>query len=173
MAELTVTASDGRKLVFDIDLFENQETIDLNVLLRIDYNNILAEKITFPIVITRFGTLLAEVERELRQEELNYSIWKGKQKAKIREKWDNDKERPVVRGAKYTKDEVEDELRQTKAYRRKKELLNKLEFEKDTYNTLYWGAKEKLDRLNNIDYPIEAKKASKVKEFNGIIIKQK
>jgi len=74
MAELTVTASDGRKLVFDIDLFENQETIDLNVLLRIDYNNILAEKITFPIVITRFGTLLAEVERELRQEELNYSI---------------------------------------------------------------------------------------------------
>lgn len=171
MAFIEVETEDGN-LEFEIDLFDNQDKINLDVLLRIDYNNILAEKITFPIVITRFGTMLANVERELRQEELNYRIWKGKTKAKIRDRWDSDPNRPLVRGAKYTKDEVEDELLQNKNYSKKKKNLNRLEFEKDTLNTLYWGAKEKLDRLNKLDYKIEAKKASKIKEYNGIKIKQ-
>lgn len=164
--------TDSGILKFDIDLFDNEDELDLNSLLKIDYNKILEEKITFPIVVSRFGVMLSNAEKELRQEELNYRIWKSKKKTKIRDKWDKDPERPLVRGSKYTKDEVEDAVVQTKIFKKRKMRLNKLEFEKDVLNTLYWQAKEKLDRLEKINYDIEAKKALKVKSFNGIKVKQ-
>ena len=171
MSKFDLPIGDGDYLSFELDLFDNKKDVDLDKLLRIDYSNILPEKITFPPVVTRFGVLLSKSEMKLREEEINYKIWKAKERESIRSKWDNDKDRPVVRGAKFTKDEVEDELIKSKKYKIKKYKINKLIYEKEVINSLYWGAKTKLDRLNSISIDIDAKQAKKIKEFKGIEIK--
>ena len=38
------------------------ENVDVDSLLKIDYGNLLGELVTFPVVVNRFGVLLADAE---------------------------------------------------------------------------------------------------------------
>ena len=44
-------------------LFDNfDEDMNIDELLKIDYSNLIGELITFPVIVNRFGQLLAEAE---------------------------------------------------------------------------------------------------------------
>lgn len=172
MARLILTV-EGKDMVFKIDLFEKGGEVDLNKILKVDYNNIPAEKITFPAVMNRLAIVLADAESDLSAAELNYRIWKAKEKERVRNKWNADPDRGVVRGAKFTKDEVEDKIVSSKEFRKKKENINLLTKQVGYAKAIYWQAKEKLDRLEGISYEFNAREVSKLKSFNNVKIQLK
>ena len=87
MAIITINTDTEEEVEFRINLFEERDGIDLNRILRIDYNNLSAEKLTFPTIVSRLGILLANSEDSLRVAELNYKIWKSKERDRIRKNW--------------------------------------------------------------------------------------
>ena len=172
MAIITInTDTEEEEVEFRINLFEERDGIDLNRILRIDYNNLSAEKLTFPTIVSRLGILLANSEDSLRVAELNYKIWKSKERDRIRKNWDNDPNKPMVRGGKYTATEVDDAIITSKVYKVKKIKINRLMKEAAYMNTIYWEAKGKSDRLSEIKYDISLNEISEIKEFNGVKIK--
>lgn len=171
MAIITVNTDTEQEIEFSINLFEEKDGIDLNKVLRIDYNNLSAEKLTFPTIVSRLGILLANTEDALRVAELSYKIWKSRERERIRTSWDTDPDRPIVRGGKYTGDQVEDAIVTSKIYKVKKTKINRLTKEAAYMNTIYWEAKGKSDRLTEIKYDISLNEIDKLREFNGVKIK--
>ena len=169
MAHLLLTV-EGKDLEFKLDLFPKGEEVDLNRLLRVDYNNLAAEKITFPTVLNRLAIILADAEDALKAKELNYRIWKSKEKERLRNLWTNDPNREVVRGAKYTNDQVEDAIVTSKLFKEKKKRLNELTKRKEYASAIYWQAKEKLDRINAIRYEFDIDEVKEIKIFNNVKI---
>ena len=60
------------------------ENVDVDSLLKIDYGNLLGELVTFPVVVNRFGTMLADAENSLAVDALNsmLTLDKGYQQMK-------------------------------------------------------------------------------------------
>ena len=80
------------------------EEIDLDEILKIDYSNLIAELVTFPVVVNKIGILRAEIENKLRVEKMNFKIRESKLKNQTRERLLEDNEK------KPTIPEVEDAL---------------------------------------------------------------
>jgi hypothetical protein len=173
MAEFTLKTSEGETLELELNLFEGIDRLNLNSLLRIDYQNIAAEKITFPSVLTRFAFMFAQAKSRVREAELSYVLWESKEKQKIRDKWQNDPERPIVRGGKYTNDQVEAECINSKLYKIKKQKINRLTTEQEIADALFWGAKRKMDELESIDWKVSIADVRDTPEFNNIKVKLK
>lgn len=165
----------GRKVNLIANLFEDGDDIDIDKILRIDYINIAAEVLTFSAILNRLGILLAEVDNEYNEAELDFKVWCSKKKESIREKWDNDPERKIVRGYKYTIDQVQDALEVHPLYLKKKENLNRLLKQKSILNSVYWSAKSKDNRLTSFDKLITEDRFEDLdnEEFNGIKIRIK
>jgi len=173
MAEFSLKTQEGKTLELELDLFDEEEGLDLNQLLRIDYQNIAAEKITFPSVLTRFAFLSTAAKSRVREAELSYTLWRSKEKQRIRDRWQADPERKVVRGAKYTNDEVDSEFRAHKLYKIKKQKINRLLTEADIAESLFWGAKRKMGELEGMDWKVSMNDVKNTPEFNNIKVKIK
>jgi len=62
-------------------LFDNfDEDMEVDSLLKIDYSNLIGELITFPVIVNRFGNLLAEAESQVSEANLIWKFLKQKQK---------------------------------------------------------------------------------------------
>ena len=68
------------KLLFD----DFDEDMDIDSLLKIDYSNIIGELITFPVIVNRFGNLLAEAESRVAEMKLNLEVFEAKTKERLR-----------------------------------------------------------------------------------------
>ena len=55
------------KLIFD----NFDEDVDIDSLLKIDYSNLIGELVTFPVILNRFGILLAEAESQVAETKLH------------------------------------------------------------------------------------------------------
>lgn len=139
---------------FELDLFE-QSDINIDKILLIDYSNILAEIVTFPTIMNRIGVIQALCDKKLKQEKLKFEIWEAKEKARIRDDFNTDEERPKTRGSKFTKDEVDDAFKMTKLYKVWKNKIIELEFQSTSLNSFYWSAKDKSDKLEKLSTSIE------------------
>ena len=63
-------------LIFD----EFDENVDIDAILKIDYSNLIGEMVTFPVVVNRFGQMLAESESLVALEKLNLEVTEAKLK---------------------------------------------------------------------------------------------
>lgn len=68
------------KLLFD----SFDEDMDIDSLLKIDYSNLIGELITFPVIVNRFGQLLAEAESQVSEAKLNLEVFEAKTKERLR-----------------------------------------------------------------------------------------
>jgi len=176
MARLRIKLDGGREIFVKVNLFEDEDEVNIDKILRIDYQNLIPEILTFPAILNKLGVMLADVENDLEEAELDYRIWKAKTKAEIRKEWDEDDGRPVKRGYKYTIDEVDDEMRVMPAYRAKNKKVIGVRKKRGYVNSFYWSAKSKADKLEKLSLTINPEDVDfdqLIGRFNGVRIKAK
>ncbi len=161
----TLKISFGDKIVtIKITLFKDDAELEIDRILQIDYVNLIAEIATFPVILNRWGVLLADANNRVSEAELDLRIFK----AKIREKIRNELE---AAKAKITGDIVDDKMRSSPIYMAKYKRLNNITKEKEYVNSIYWGLKSKDDKLQKLSLTIQPGDidlAHFEKSFNGV-----
>ena len=137
---------DGRTMKLRVrDL---SEEVDVDKCLMIDVNNIYAELATSPVLLNKFGVLLADANKTLSEKKLDFDIFVSKRKESIRKEL-------VSNGTKPTNEIVENALLSEPIYRLKK--MNFVEAEKEVaiVNSVYWSLKDKNEKLNKMALSVQ------------------
>jgi aspartyl-tRNA synthetase len=133
----------------NIPLFDEEEDIDVESLLRIDYANLLADIASFPVILNRLGILLSEMENELSAKDLELEASIAKIKEQIRSDLISD-------GEKATNEKVSDLLKLDKKYQAKQIAFNQAKRKKEDMSSIYWAAKAKSDLLIKLSLTIQS-----------------
>lgn len=134
------------KLLFD----EFEDDMDIDSLLKIDYSNLIGEMITFPVIVNRFGQLLAEAESQVAETKLNLEIYEAKTKEKLRLELteQNNGKSPTV-------DALNNAMISGKVYQVMKKKVNEVIKTRDYINSIFWSAKDKSNKLDKLSMSIQ------------------
>lgn len=143
----------GDKLVFEFENFDDQDVVNIDLLMTIDYLNIPGEICNFPAVVNKLGLTLAFVEDEVRESKFDLEVYS----AKLREAARNSLTEVGARGAvkKPSSGEVEDVILLDKGYQARLKVLNGKTKKRDIISTLFWNAKSKLEILAKLSSSLE------------------
>lgn len=170
----------SRELVFSIGdniikfQVENFKDIDLDKILKIDYNNLMAELLTFPVVVNKFGLLAADMDNEFQQAKLDLSIYEAKTKNRLRDELEISDEKGKVKRA--TVDEVDSALTCDKIWKVKRTKMHRIQKEKEYMYSIYLSAQDKsrkLDKLSTSLRPGDLDDTIIQKQLNNIYFKMK
>ena len=132
----------GDKLIkFNIQEFE--KTVDIDRLLKIDYGNLIAELVTFPVILNKIGILNADVENNLRLAKMNFKIREAKIQKQVRSDF-------LAKGKKPTVAEVEETLLANKVWQKYQMEYFEAEKQKDYIMSIYIASKDKSEKLNKL-----------------------
>jgi len=170
-----------KKLVFTIGdrmvkfkMEEFQDNVDIDKLLKIDYGNLVAELITFPVILNKIGILDAEMSNELRLAKLNFEIRTAKLSNELREKLTDEDEKGKVK--KPTVAELEDALTSNKVYIKYQKDYFESQKQKDYISSIYNAAKSKSDKLDKLSLTLRVGDIDEQlvqKQFNNLYYKIK
>ena len=129
---------------------EIDEKVDLDSLLKIDYSNLMGEIITFPIIVNRFGLLLADAESVVAEAKLTLEIYEAKAKERFRVKLigENGGKNPTV-------DALNSAVIQDKGYQQMKRKYIDAQKVRDYLNSAFWSAKDKSAKLDKLSLTIQ------------------
>lgn len=172
----------GVRIFLKIKGFDEEEEVDIDKLLQIDFQRLPAEVITFPVILNRLGILLADSNNKLAEKKIDFETFASKRKEELRIQFSRDmidlggKKKPHT--VESLKMKVDFELRQDKVYIMKNKLVLKQQKIADYLNTIYWSAKDKSDKLNKLSEKIRPESLDSMidkvgEEINGILIKVK
>lgn len=147
--EMKFTIGD-RVVLFRVEDFND---LDLDKLLRIDYDNLIAELVTFPVVVNKLGLLCADMDNEFQQAKLDLSIFEAKRKKELREELEFSDEKGKVKRP--TIDEVESALITDTGWKIKKKKMLKVQKEKEYMYSVYVSAKDKSNKLDKLSLTIK------------------
>lgn len=163
----------GDKVIqFEFENFEKE--IDTDSLMKIDYSNLVAELITFPVVVNKLGLLAADLDAEFRLAKLNLKITESKLRRIVREEMIEVDEKGKV--SKPTVQEIEDAIQIRKLWRQRNEELNEAEKNKDYIYALYEAAKDKSRKLDKLSLTLQSGDVNEAlvqKQMNRIYYKVK
>lgn len=134
------------KLIFD----NFDEDVDIDSLLKIDYSNLIGELITFPVILNRFGILLAEAESQVAETKLNMDVYEAKTKEKLRIELaeQNNGKAPTVEA-------LNNAVVSNKAYQAMKRKYIEVVKTRDYINSIFWAVKDKSEKLNKLSLSIQ------------------
>lgn len=134
------------KLLFD----SFDEDMDIDSLLKIDYSNLIGELITFPVIVNRFGNLLAEAESQVAEAKLNLEVFEAKTKEKLRSELAeaNNGKAPTVEA-------LNNAVVGNKAYQAMRKKYIETQKMRDYVNSIFWSAKDKSEKLNKLSLTIQ------------------
>lgn len=134
------------KLLFD----DFDEDVDIDSLLKIDYSNLIGELTTFPVILNRFGILLAEAESQVAETKLNMDVYEAKMKEKLRVELaeQNNGKSPTVEA-------LNNAVVSNKAYQAMKRKYIEVVKTRDYINSIFWSAKDKSEKLNKLSLSIQ------------------
>lgn len=142
MIKKTINIGDSTYILkFD----EFDENIDIDSLLRIDYSNLLGEMVTYPIIVAKFGNMLAEAESRVIEKKLNLDIQEAKLKEDYRLKLSeqNGGKNPTI-------DALNAAVLLDKKYQvYKKSYISAIKA-RDYMLTTYLAAKDKSEKINKV-----------------------
>lgn len=154
-----------------ITINDFNENIDIEDILKIDYANIIGELLTFPVILNRFGVLLADMDNLLRETTFNLKIAKDNldlKKAEFEKKQYLELKKTInaptvtqISGAVLQDPEYQAEVEK---YRIEERKLMKVQHDKDNINSIYWSSKMKSDILTKMTDKIQPK------DFEGEIL---
>ena len=149
---------------------EFDEKVDLDSLLKIDYSNLMGEIITFPIIVNRFGLLLADAESAVAEAKLTLEIYEAKAKERFRVQLvgENGGKNPTV-------DALNSAVIQDKGYQQMKRKYIDAQKVRDYLNSAFWSAKDKSAELDKLSLTIQdGESPDEVLErrVNGIKVKK-
>lgn len=168
-------------LTFKLEGFQTDNSIDIEDLLNIDYTNLVAEILTFPVILNRLGVLLAEIENYLRTAQLNLELEKDKLKEtralaeteafKELKKTINSPTIPQITAQALLNPALQEHT--NKFNIQQKEVIA-IQKDRDLVNSFYWSAKSKDEKLNKLsdklkptDFECDILKG----RINGVLIK--
>lgn len=122
---------------------EFDEEMDIDALLRIDYTNLIGEMVTFPVIVNRFGNMLAEAESKVAEVKLNIDILEAKLKERLRIKLSeaNGGKNPTV-------DALNNSILLDKAYQVMRKKYVETQKQRDYINSIFWSCKDKSDKIS-------------------------
>ncbi len=134
------------KLIFD----NFDEDVDIDSLLKIDYSNLIGELVTFPVILNRFGILLAEAESQVAETKLNMDVYEAKTKEKLRIELaeQNNGKAPTVEA-------LNNAVVSNKAYQAMKRKYIEVVKTRDYINSIFWAVKDKSEKLNKLSLSIQ------------------
>lgn len=134
------------KLIFD----NFDEDVDIDSLLKIDYSNLIGELVTFPVILNRFGILLAEAESQVAETKLNMDVYEAKTKEKLRIELaeQNNGKAPTVEA-------LNNAVASNKAYQAMKRKYIEVVKTRDYINSIFWAVKDKSEKLNKLSLSIQ------------------
>nr|DAP15257.1 MAG TPA: hypothetical protein [Caudoviricetes sp.] len=134
------------KLIFD----NFNEGVDIDSLLKIDYSNLIGEIVTFPVILNRFGILLAEAESQVAETKLNMDVYEAKTKEKLRIELaeQNNGKAPTVEA-------LNNAVVSNKAYQAMKRKYIEVVKTRDYINSIFWAVKDKSEKLNKLSLSIQ------------------
>lgn len=127
------------RLTFDV--FD--EDVDVESLLRIDNSNLIGELSTWPVIVNRFGILLADAEKKVSETKLNLEILEAKTKDSIRMQM-------VEEGVKPTVDALNNAIILNKAVQAVKRKYIDCQKQRDYINSIFWNAKDKSQKIEKL-----------------------
>lgn len=135
------------KLIFD----NFDEDVDIDSLLKIDYSNLIGELVTFPVILNRFGILLAEAESQVAETKLNMDVYEAKTKEKLRIELaeQNNGKAPTVEA-------LNNAVVSNKAYQAMKRKYIEVVKTRDYINSIFWAVKDKSEKLNKLSLSIQS-----------------
>lgn len=152
-------------LIFD----EFDENVDIDAILKIDYSNLIGEMVTFPVIVNRFGQMLAESESQVALSKLNLEVTEAKLKESAR----------VILSEQSGKnpsiDAVNSYVTMQKSYQALRRALIDKQKIRDYVNSIFWSAKDKSEKLNKLSLSVQPSDiADSVIEgrVNGILVKR-
>lgn len=133
-------------LIFD--KFDDDMNID--DLLKIDYSNIIGEMVSFPVIVNRFGQLLAEAESQVAEAKLNLDVFEAKMKERLRIQLaeENNGKAPTVEA-------LNNAVISEKSYQVMKRKLIESQKTRDYVNSIFWSAKDKSEKLNKLSLSVQ------------------
>lgn len=152
-------------------MFEDfDEELDIDSLLKIDYSNLIGEIITFPVIVNRFGILLAEAESQAAEAKLNLEVFEAKTKERLRIELAerNGGKSPTVEA-------LNNAVVSNKAYQVMRKKLIEAQKTRDYINSIFWASKDKSQKLNKLSLTIQQGDITdKMIEgkINNVLIKQ-
>lgn len=153
------------KLLFD----DFDEDMDIDSLLKIDYSNIIGELVTFPVIVNRFGNLLAEAESKVSESKLNLEVFEAKTKERLRN------ELAEANGGKNpTVEALNNALLMNKSYQALRKQFIEVQKTRDYINSIFWSAKDKSDKISTLLKSSEITLETELMEnrINGVLIKR-
>lgn len=134
------------KLIFD----NFDEDVDIDSLLKIDYSNLIGELVTFPVILNRFGILLAEAESQVAETKLNMDVYEAKTKERLRIELaeQNNGKAPTVEA-------LNNAVVSIKAYQAMKRKYIEVVKTRDYINSIFWAVKDKSEKLNKLSLSIQ------------------
>lgn len=143
-----------------------EDEIDPDKITRIDLNNLIAEIITTPVLVNRWGIIMAEMESVHNKEKLKLEILCANEKEKIRNSLTEKS------GKKPTIGEVDDALIQKPIYKLANEKVLEAKKVAEIVKSIYWAVKDKSDKLNKLSLTIQREDLENIQNItiNGVKI---
>lgn len=154
------------KLTFD----SLEGDIDIDSLLKIDYSNLIGELTTFPVIVNKFGQLLADAESQVSEAKLNLEVFEAKTKERLRIELaeENNGKAPTVEA-------LNNAMISNKGYQTMRKRFIECQKMRDYVNSVFWSAKDKSEKLNKLSLTIQPGEISDSQiegRINKVIIKE-
>jgi len=164
MAEIVAVPYKDGKVLLKIPEIRELQNIDIEKVTKIQVDKLVAELLTFPVILNRLGLILIEAESAVSRAELALKIGKADLAKKA-------SGRLLDEGEKVTENNVMHWIRRQPKYKELNDEYIEAVRKKGIVNSAYWSAKAKNDTLNALSKEIKRDELvieDLVSEINGI-----
>lgn len=143
-----MTESDIRIKLKDRDytlvIGEFDDNIEIEDLLKTDLKNIIGELVTYPVIMNRFGVMLASADSQVTEAKFNLEVYEARFKDKKRKKIESEG------GKKLSVDELNSLVLLDVKYQVFYKKYINIQKTRDVINSIYWAAKDKSSKLEKL-----------------------
>jgi hypothetical protein len=164
----TIPLSHDRTLVLKYDSLEDQDEVDINRIVKIDFSNIPAELVTIPVLLAQFSIYLSELNEKVNLAKMNMEIAEAELSVEFREAHKEET------GKDLSNEKTKDKIMTSAKYKLQRRLYFKAMKDQEIMNGVYWSLKSKDDKLSrlassmNLGDAVETMLEFKLRRFNYV-----
>lgn len=153
MEKLVLTFGDK---IVQLNFNSFDDEVDLDKILKIDFENLFAELITFPVIVNKFGLLLADVDNAVNQAKMDLEITEAKLSKSLKTKLTKEvtDSKGNVKFKEPTIPELEAAIKRNPLYVTKWKKLIEAQKDKAYVKSIYDALKDKSEKLNKLSLGI-------------------
>lgn len=164
----TIPLSSDRTLLLKYDSLEDQDEVDINRIVKIDFANIPAELVTIPVLLAQFSIYISELNEKVNLAKLNMEIKEAELSTEFREAYKEET------GKELSNEKTKDKILMSVKFKMVKKLYFMALKDQEIMNGVYWSLKSKDDKLSrlassmNLGDAIETMLDFRLKKFNYV-----